>query len=85
MVFVLTVVLISTSMPINVFANQSELKSKRNIRIIEQDDFSDIYNMEYIYEENGEIFKAVENINKDFSKVETKIFKKINNEFILFG
>lgn len=84
MALVLTIVLISTAMPIDVFANQSELMSKGGIRVIKQSNFGDVYNMEYIYEENGEIFKAIENINEDFSKVKTKIFKKVNNEFILF-
>lgn len=82
--FVLTMALIITAMPISVFANQSELKSEGNMRTIIESDFSDIHNMEYTYKENGEIFKAVENISEDFSKVKTKIFKKVNNEFILF-
>ncbi len=81
--FVLTIVLVISILPVDVLANQSELMSNENIRTIKQSSFSDVYNMSYIYEENGEIFKAIENINEDFSKVKTKIFKKINNEFIL--
>ncbi|WP_313233982.1 hypothetical protein [Tissierella praeacuta] len=84
MAFVLTIILMSTAMPVNVLASKSEVIAEGNMRTIIESDFSDIHNMEYTYEENGEIFKAVENINEDFDKVESKIFKKVNDEFILF-
>jgi len=43
----------------------------------------DLDNIVYLYESDGETYKAVESISDDFSQVSTKIYKEVNGEYEL--
>lgn len=45
----------------------------------------DLDNIVYLYESDGETYKAVESISDDFSQVSTKIYKEVNGECLVYN
>ena len=61
---------------------QSENSKRTNFNFISVEDLA---NIEYTYEENGITYKVIESSNLELSKVNTRIYEQVNNQYILIS